>query len=51
MHKIKIQVVQLEVTQGLIEAHRDVFWGMMGTPQLEKLKHSEININIQQRDA
>jgi len=34
MHKVKVQVVQLEIFQGLIEAHRDVFWGMMGTTQL-----------------
>lgn len=36
MHKVKIQVVQLEISQGFIQAHGDVLWGMMGTPQLLK---------------
>lgn len=36
MHKVKIQIVQLEIIQGLIQAHRDVLWGMMGNPQLKK---------------
>lgn len=38
MHKVKIQVVQLEIIQGLIQAQRDVLWGKMGTPQLFKKK-------------
>lgn len=36
MHKVKIQVVQLQVIQGFVEAHRDVIWGMVGTPQLQR---------------
>lgn len=43
MHKVKIQVVQLEIIQGLIQAHRDVLWGMMGTPQLLKSTEQEDN--------
>lgn len=38
MNKVKIQVVQLEIFQGLVQAHRDVLWGKIGTPQLFKKK-------------
>lgn len=43
MHKVKIQVVQLEIIQGFIQAHRDVLLGMMGTPQLLKNTEQERN--------
>lgn len=35
MHKIKVQVVQLEILQGLIQTQRDVLWLMMSGPQLK----------------
>lgn len=46
MHKVKIQVVQLQIFQRLIQAHRDVFWGMKGRPQLIKKYGKEKEQNI-----
>lgn len=34
VNEVKVQVVQLEGSQRLVQAHRDVFWGVKGTPQL-----------------
>ena len=35
MHKVKIQVVELEVVQGFVQTRRDVLCSMVGKPQLE----------------
>lgn len=34
MYEVKVQIVQLEGSQGLVQTQRDVLWGKMGTPQL-----------------
>lgn len=34
VYEVEVQVVQLEILQGLVQAHMDVLWCMMGKPQL-----------------
>jgi hypothetical protein len=42
-YKVKIQVLKLQVIQGFIKCHRNIFWGMMTTP--EKRKHGHYRQN------
>lgn len=34
MHQVEVHIVQLQVTQGLVQADRDVLWAVVGAPQL-----------------
>lgn len=44
VNEVKVQVVQLEGSQRLVQAHRDVFWGVKGTPQLADTNRKHNNI-------
>lgn len=36
MYKVKIQIIQLKISQRLVETDRDVLWSVMSPPQLFK---------------
>lgn len=39
--EVKVQVVQLEILQGLIETDWDVLWSKVSTPQLQRQRHED----------